>query len=149
MPDLPVGPSKVVSRFSATEALDTIDHERLFRRWSYRRSSAFDRARLVEALQQMPPQLLRLKGHCRIAGDTGGSLLQMVGPDWTLTPTEAIDGPEHDGILLVGVGTHDLPGSAGLDAILDQALASDDAPPIALAHDDCGPQPSAVLSFHA
>ena len=120
LPDLPVGSHGMVSRFRATEAFDSIDHETMFRRWVYRRDGAFDRKQLEDALAQLPPQLLRLKGYCRLRGETEPSLLQMVGPDWSLIAT-----PEHtdaENIVLVGVGTDDLPTTAELNAILDRAL---------------------------
>lgn len=124
MPDLPTGNQGRVSRFKAIEAIDTTEHERQFRRWSYQRDGAFDRKRLERQLAQLPPQLLRLKGHCRLVRESGASLLQMVGQDWVLTPAPAGEWPEQAGILLVGVGTDDLPDAAGLDAILDGALVS-------------------------
>lgn len=124
MPDLPPGNQGTVSRFKAAEAFDTTDHERQFRRWSYQRDGAFDRKRLEGQLAQLPPQLLRLKGQCRLVRESGASLLQMVGQDWELTPAPAGEKPEQAGILLVGVGTDDLPDAASLDAILDSALVS-------------------------
>lgn len=124
MPDLPTGNQGRVSRFKAIEAFDATDHERRFRRWSYQRNGAFDRERFESQLAQLPPQLLRLKGHCRMVHESGASLLQMVGQDWALTPAPAGQWPEQAGILLVGVGTDDLPDAAGLDAILDCALVS-------------------------
>lgn len=122
LPALPDGAIASTSRFAATASDTPNDHERDFRRWSYRRAGAFDRARLTMALKALPPQLLRLKGACRLAGATSSSLLQMVGPDWTLTAAPA-DMPA-DGILLVGVGTDALPDTALLDSILDAALVS-------------------------
>lgn len=122
MPGLPLAASKAISPFRADAVPDVTDHEQQFKRWQYQRNGRFDRARLETALHALPPQLLRLKGHCTISGDdTGTSLLQMVGRDWSLTPIENAD----RGILLVGVGTDDLPDPAELDTILDRAL---DAP---------------------
>ena len=121
MPDLPVGQHGVVSRFRAIETFDSPDHENQFRRWTYRRRGVFDCALLKEALAQLPPQLLRLKGHCRLLGETKPSLLQMVGPDWSLSTMQ--EQATQDDILLVGVGTDHLPATAGLNAILDRALA--------------------------
>jgi G3E family GTPase len=120
LPDLPNGEHQPVPRFTATEAGDRADHERVFRRWSYRRSGAFDLAKLESALSALPPQLLRLKGPCRLAGGAA-SLLQMVGQDWALSPAPD-DMPGQDDIMLVGVGTDALPDVAALDAILDGAL---------------------------
>jgi G3E family GTPase len=149
MPDLPAGAPKTVSRFSATEALDVADHERLFRRWSYQRNGAFDRVRLEAALEQLPPQLLRLKGHCLLVGETEPAVLQMVGQDWALTAAATSDLPDQPGILLVGVGTDDLPDTAELDTILDRALASiSDAPSIHITNDNGGLQPS-TTRFHS
>ena len=120
LPGLPDGVFKPVSRFAATHAVRS-DHEQDFRRWSYARSGAFDRDALAEALKALPPQLLRLKGPCRIADDASFSLLQMVGQDWTLTPLS--DGLSQDSdILLVGVGTDAIPDTRLLDTILDAAL---------------------------
>jgi len=120
MPGLPQAGRKATSPFRADAVPDVADHEQRFKRWQYRRRGAFDRAPLETALRALPPQLLRLKGHCTFAGDSGPSLLQMVGGDWSLTPVEAA---ERD-ILLVGVGTDDLPDPAVLDRILDRALAT-------------------------
>lgn len=139
MPDLPVGVSKTVSRFAAMEALDGTDHESRFRRWSYRRSGAFDRARLQSALDHLPPQLLRLKGQCRIAGERDASLLQLVGDDWSIRPAIPGDLADQASILLVGVGTDDLPEAAVLDSILDEALALRTAPSISNIQDNDGP----------
>lgn len=118
LPALPDGTSAPVSRFAATDATD---HERGFRRWSYRRSGSFDRTRLETALASLPPQLLRLKGPCRIARTASPMLLQMVGQDRALTPAPS-DMLTDDDILLVGVGTDALPEAGALDAILDTAL---------------------------
>ena len=118
LPGLPLAEAKAISTFRAEAAPDITDHEQQFKRWQYQRSGRFDRARLETALHALPPQLLRLKGNCTLSGDTGPSLLQMVGRDWSLTPNENAD----RGILLVGVGTDDLPDPAELDGILDPAL---------------------------
>lgn len=141
MPDLPAGAQKTISRFRATEALDAADHERQFRRWSYSRSGTFDRRRLETMLQQLPPQLLRLKGHCRLAGEPRASLLQMVGQDWSLTPADSGGMSGQGGIQLVGIGTDDLPDTPDLDAVLDLAIASaSDAPSILVTNDNGGRQ---------
>ncbi|WP_398482360.1 CobW family GTP-binding protein [Tardiphaga sp.] len=122
LPALPDGAFRPASRFAATAA-DHADHEQKFRRWCYARNGAFDRDMLADALKALPPQLLRLKGPCRIAGDASPALLQMVGQDWTLSPLP--DGMmTGDDILLVGVGTDALPDTVTLDAILDAALAA-------------------------
>jgi G3E family GTPase len=145
MPDLPIGTPKIVSRFRASEALDVIDHERLFRRWSYQRSDAFDRARFETALEQLPPQLLRLKGLCRFAGETGAYLLQMVEQDWSLMPAIAGELSEQASILLVGIGTQDLPDTIELEAFLDRALNSaEDAPSIHATNDNGRLQPPTI-----
>jgi G3E family GTPase len=142
MPDLPIGTPKIVSRFRASEVLDMIDHERLFRRWSYQRNDAFDRARFETVLEQLPPQLLRLKGLCRFTGETGASLLQMVGQNWSLMPAAAGEISKQADILLVGIGTQDLPDTIELDVLLDRALASAaDAPSIHATNDNGGLQP--------
>lgn len=119
LPGLPDGEFKPASRLVATDA-DRADHEQDFRRWSYSRSGAFDRNRLVDALEALPPQLLRLKGPCRVTDEATPRLLQMVGRDWALTP--APDIMLTDDIMLVGVGTDALPDTSTLDAILDRAL---------------------------
>lgn len=121
LPVLPDGEVKATSRFAATAVDDRADHESAFRRWSYRRSGTFDRGQLTAALAALPPQLLRLKGPCRIAGDASPALLQMVGQDWALTPAPADMTAQND-IMLVGVGTDALPDAGALDAILDGAL---------------------------
>lgn len=132
LPDLPNGESNAASRFVATEAGDRPDHERVFRRWSYRRSGAFDLAKLESALSALPPQLLRLKGPCQLAGSASASLLQMVGQDWALSALpDELSG--QDDIVLVGVGTDNLPESSTLDAILDAALADISQTPLTTA----------------
>ncbi|WP_441243369.1 CobW family GTP-binding protein [Tardiphaga sp. 768_D3_N2_1] len=122
LPGLPDGAFRPASRFAATDA-DLTDHEHDFRRWSYSRSGAFDLDALADALKALPPQLLRLKGACRIADEAMPLLLQMVGQDWALTAMPDNMAAEHD-ILLVGVGTDALQDTSALDAILDAALIS-------------------------
>jgi G3E family GTPase len=111
------------SRFRADAVEDSV-HEQNFRRWAYRREGAFDRGRLAAAIKQLPPELLRLKGACRVAGDAGPLVLQMVSRDWSLSPAVRDDaGSRMESIALVGVGTQGLPPDAELAAILDHALA--------------------------
>jgi G3E family GTPase len=98
-------------------------HEREFQRWFYQRQGSFDRARLEQILPAMPPQLLRLKGSCRLAGENKTFVLQMADGNWSLTRAEPGRFSDRSGIILVGVGTADLK-SAGLDVILDGALAT-------------------------
>ncbi|QDM19063.1 GTP-binding protein [Tardiphaga sp. vice352] len=138
MPDLPGIGKTSTSPFRADAVADTAIHEQLFKRWTFRRPGAFDRARLETALHALPPSLLRLKGACPC--DTGALLLQMVGRDWSLTPVA--ESKDHD-ILLVGVGTVDLPDTTQLDAILDRALAA----PLPFTNAHGGFQPPAAL-FH-
>ncbi|MGA7803192.1 CobW family GTP-binding protein, partial [Bradyrhizobium sp.] len=110
------------SRFQAVDAdAASSDHEESFRRWTYRRDGAFDRGRLAAAMATLPPQLLRLKGACRVAGEGAPLVLQMVSKDWSLSNADGEIDPR--GIALVGIGTADLPGDGDLDAILDTALA--------------------------
>lgn len=112
-------------RADAVDA-DPPDHDAAFRRWAYRREGAFDRTRLAAAVAELPPQLLRLKGSCRLDGENAAAVFQMVDKAWSLSrpvPGHPTDAP---GIVLVGVGTHDLPPQIELDSILDRALA----PPI-------------------
>jgi G3E family GTPase len=99
------------------------DHSAEFRSWAYRRDGAFDRDRIAGAVAALPPELLRLKGSCRLDGEDGAKVFQMVDRTWSLSPPEP-DQPEASGIVLVGVGTSDLPPAAVLDAILDRALAA-------------------------
>lgn len=103
-------------------SLDGIDHGVQFSSWCYRRNGAFDREALAAALTEMPPQLLRLKGSCRLEGDGGSAVFQMVERAWSLSPDAAGDADRAADIVLVGVGTADLPPAAALDAILDRAL---------------------------
>jgi G3E family GTPase len=102
---------------------DAPDHEEAFRRWTYLRHGEFDRSRLAGAIGALPQQLLRLKGACRIAGESAPLLLQMVTSDWSLSPAEAAGKPGTESIALVGIGTADLPPDGVLEAILDGALA--------------------------
>lgn len=116
------------SAFRADEITETGDHETAFRRWSYRRSGAFDLEGLSSAIADLPSELLRLKGPCRVRGNNRVALLQMVQRCWTLT-YEQVDFDEiHDDIALVGIGTTALPPTAALDSILDRALAQATAP---------------------
>jgi G3E family GTPase len=98
-------------------------HEREFRRWFYQRQGSFDRTRLEQILPALPPQLLRLKGSCRLAGENKTFVLQMADRNWSLTRSEPGRFSGRPGIMLVGVGTADLK-STGLDIILDGALAT-------------------------
>ncbi|WP_454620321.1 CobW family GTP-binding protein [Bradyrhizobium cenepequi] len=122
-PDLLLTAGSRRSRFHAEGVEDgTLDHEENFKRWSYRREGAFERSRLAAAIEALPPQLLRLKGACRVAGEAEPLVFQMVSRDWSLSPAAAGDidpGP----IALVGIGTPDLPSDTDLAAILDGALA--------------------------
>ena len=111
------------SRFRAECVEAPLDHEEDFKRWIYRRNGAFDRSRLDAAIDALPPELLRLKGTCRVEGEAGLVLLQMVSGGWSLSASD--DGSEADAaaIALVGIGTADLPSETDLAAILDGALA--------------------------
>jgi G3E family GTPase len=112
------------SQFRADGAeQDAPDHEEAFKRWTYRRLGAFDRGRLACAIDALPPQLLRLKGACRVAGESSPLLLQMVSGDWSLLPAESSGQTDLGSIALVGIGTADLPPDGVLEAILDHALA--------------------------
>ena len=125
MPDISaLTPAKPPGRFRADASpVASTDHEREFRRWAYRRDGSFERAKLEEALvRALPPQLLRLKGSCRLTGEDGAFVLQMADGRWSLTSAEA--SPDQSAILLTGVGTADLPPSSVLDGILDAALAA-------------------------
>jgi G3E family GTPase len=108
--------------------VDTPDHDAEFRRWAYRREGAFDRGRLAAAVAELPPQLLRLKGSCRLDGEDAAAVFQMVDKTWSLSKPAPDHPASSPGIVLVGVGTHDLPPPIELDGILDRALA----PPIML-----------------
>ncbi|MGX7743088.1 CobW family GTP-binding protein [Rhodopseudomonas parapalustris] len=99
-----------------------IDHGSTFKSWAYRRAGRFDRNRLACAVDKLPPQLLRLKGSCRLAGEDDAKVFQMVESVWSLSSADT--GVAEPGIVLIGVGTADLPAPAELDAILDRALAS-------------------------
>lgn len=101
----------------------SIDHAEQFRSWSYRRAGAFDRRALTIALAALPPQLLRLKGSCRLAGEDGSAVLQLVDKVWSLSAAQP--GSADADIELVGVGTADLPSASVLDALLDRALATE------------------------
>jgi hypothetical protein len=74
-------------------------------------------------VRALPPQLLRLKGSCRVDGEHAPLLFQLVSQCWSLAPGDDAAVPERDPITLVGVGTADLPDDRELDAILDRALA--------------------------
>jgi G3E family GTPase len=106
-------------------SLDGIDHGTQFASWCYRRNGAFDRTALTTALAEVPLQLLRLKGSCRFAGEDGFAVLQMVEQVWSVTQGAADEIDRTADIILVGVGTADLPPAATLDAILDRALAAE------------------------
>lgn len=97
------------------------DHSATFRSFAYRRDGAFDRGRIAGAVAALPSELLRLKGACRLDGEDTPQVFQMVEGVWSLSPADQSDTV---GIVLVGVGTADLPEPAVLDAILDRALAT-------------------------
>ena len=125
IPELVLIEREPTSDFRAEAVSEIADHERLFKRWSYQRPGKFERTRLADAMQALPPQLLRLKGMCQLIDETGLFILQMVERRWSLTsPTN--DARGEAGILLVGVGTIDLPEVAELEVILDRALATAD-----------------------
>jgi len=124
LPDLTSFGRKQVSRFRADDVTELADHEAGFRRWTYRRQGSFDRERLIAAVKELPPQLLRLKGTCRVAGDGTPQIFQMVAQAWSLTPAGREDVQFADAIMLVGVGTSDLPDDRALDAVIDSALAA-------------------------
>jgi G3E family GTPase len=128
VPDRLLAVGRLRSRFRADGVADVADHERDFRRWTYRRYGAFDRGRLAAAVEALPPQLLRLKGACRVAGEIAPLVFQMVSRDWSLLPADRGSeiGPEP--IALVGIGTADLPSDTQLASILDRALAPSFAP---------------------
>jgi G3E family GTPase len=123
LPDLASFGRKPLPRFRADDVTELADHEADFRRWTYRREGRFDRERLAAAVRALPPQLLRLKGSCRITDDPAPKIFQMVAQDWCLTPPDGEGVQFFDTIMLVGVGTSDLPDQRELDAILDRALA--------------------------
>ena len=110
-------------RFRADAAPSTASHEREFQRCIYQREGSFDRARLEQGLLELPPQLLRLKGSCRLAGESETFVLQMTDGRWSLTRAEAGKFLGRRGIMLVGIGTAGLK-SADLDVVLDRALAT-------------------------
>ncbi|WP_024342424.1 CobW family GTP-binding protein [Bradyrhizobium japonicum] len=118
---LETGPSLSGFRVDSP-SLDGTDHGAQFSSWCYRRDGAFDRAALADALADMPPQLLRLKGSCRLSGQDGRTIFQMVEKVWSVSPDTVDDIDHGSDIVLVGVGTADLPAAAMLDAILDRAL---------------------------
>ena len=128
LPDLTSFGRKQVSRFRADEVTELADHEVGFRRWTYLREGCFDRERLIAAVKELPPQLLRLKGTCRVAGDSTPQIFQLVAQAWSLTPAGPEDVQFADAIMLVGVGTSDLPDDRALDAVIDSALAAASAP---------------------
>ena len=140
MPGLARLTGKTSSPFLAdAPSTAAVSHEQSFARWTYRRQGCFDRARLAQALLALPPQVLRLKGLCRIAGEDRPSLLQMVGGAASLTAAPDTDAAAEADILLVGVGTSDLPDPASVDRILDAAL-------VASASVSTGPCPTAVTT---
>lgn len=116
-----ISPFKTAFR-ADTPLLPSSDHEATFERWSYRRSGFFDPGLLDVALRTLPLQLLRLKGVVRMAGDDDAVVLQMVGRDWSLSPAMQSDMDYGDDIVLVGIGSADLPPANDLDRILDVAL---------------------------
>jgi G3E family GTPase len=109
--------------FRADAVGGSTDHEKEFRRWTYRRAGSFDRGRLADAALALPQQLLRLKGTCLVDGDRRPQVFQMVSRNWSLMPVDRDAERMSDAIILVGVGTADLPPDRELDAILDRALA--------------------------
>jgi G3E family GTPase len=119
-----LSPHRQGVRFRADAAPDAgAGHEREFQRCFYQRQGSFDRAKLEQALLDLPPQLLRLKGSCRLAGENETFVLQMADGSWSLTRAEAGKFLGRPGITLVGIGTAELK-SPALDVILDGALAT-------------------------
>jgi len=104
------------------------------RRWLYRRRASFDRAGLEALLDRLPPSVLRLKGWCRMAGAAQPILLQSTGSRWSLSPT---DSPAaillQDEILLVGLGTAEMPDDSAMAALFDTTLHTDGQPTDAVA----------------
>ena len=96
------------------------DHEWRFVRFEYRRSRAFELAGLEAILDDLPDDLLRLKGFCSIAGDRPPQLLQALAGRWALSGSAQ---PSSSGINLAGVGLRGLHIEA-LTARFDAALAS-------------------------
>jgi G3E family GTPase len=143
LPDLSSSGRSLTARFRADDVtdLDLADHEAGFRRWTYQRNGCFDRECLAAAIKKLPPQLLRLKGPCRVTSDSGQMILQMVAQEWSLAPSDGESAALSDTIMLVGVGTADLPPARELDAILDCALTL--AP---VRHDD-GPRALPIISL--
>ena len=135
LPDLASFGRRPTARFRADDVtdLDLADHEVGFRRWTYRRDAYFDCQRLAAAIKALPPQLLRLKGACRVTSDSRQMILQLVAQDWSLVPSDGASAALSHTIMLVGVGTADLPPACELDAILDCALSP------APVHHDHGP----------
>ncbi|MGJ4998820.1 CobW family GTP-binding protein [Bradyrhizobium sp. HKCCYLS3077] len=136
-PDVPIEPLSSLSpvqqvvfgrgrlaRFRAEPVAETVDHESDFRRWTYRRAGRFDRDRLAAAVHDLPGQLLRLKGICRVDGDDRAQVFQLVSRNWSLTPADDAAPAAAETITLAGVGTANLPSDHELDAILDRALTA-------------------------
>ena len=121
-PDLAAFGRPRAGAFRADAVDDGTDHETDFRRWTYHRAGSFDRGRLTAAVRDLPPQLLRLKGSCRVVGEARPLVFQLVSRSFALVPPDGTAEPVADTITLVGVGTADLPADCELDAILDRAL---------------------------
>jgi G3E family GTPase len=104
------------------------------RRWLYRRRASFDRAGLEALLDRLPPSVLRLKGWCSMADAAQPILLQSTGSRWSLSPA---DSPAavllQNEILLVGLGTAEMPDDSAMAALFDTILHTDGQPKDAVA----------------
>jgi len=107
------------------ESVSGADHATKYANWLYRRDGAFDKVKLMAALERLPDSLFRLKGQCQISGEAHKSVLQMVGSDVSVVPCDVPSIAVDHQIVLVGVGSSALPSNDVLDAILDDALVPD------------------------
>jgi len=107
------------------EAISQVNHADQYSDWLYQRRGAFDGVKLDTALKTLPDSLLRLKGQCQINGEPTKSILHLVGKDVSISSCEESSMVLKYEIVLVGVGSADLPSRKALDAILDAALVSE------------------------
>lgn len=83
-----------------------------FRTWHWLPGSPLDEVRLRNALETLPPAVLRGKAILTLGDEAGQFTLQLVGRRWTLEPRQGLAAPDE----LVLVGTDALPTSEALSA---------------------------------
>ena len=78
-------------------------HADPFRSWEFESAQPLHRGRVQALAGALPPAVLRAKGLLWLADDPGTrTLLQKVGPRWSLQPAGGWDGPPRSGLVVIG-----------------------------------------------